>query len=78
MEPNMVRVHEVSLVYYAVRILVHMEGIAEPDDDMWPNLGALFAEQLVKIKMKPFQTAGAKMETAGSLLTPIFMNCRYR
>ena len=54
MEPNMVRVHEVSLVYYAVRILVHMEGIAEPDDDMWPNLGALFAEQLVKIKMKPF------------------------
>ena len=61
MEPNKVRVHELSLVYYAVRSMVHMEGIAEPDDDdMWPNLRALFAEHLVKLKMKPFQTAGAK------------------
>lgn len=60
MEPNKVRVHELSLVYYAVKSLVHMKGIAEPDDDdMWPNLGALFAEHLVKLKMQPFQTAGA-------------------
>ena len=42
---------------------------------MCPNLGALFAEHLVKLKMKPFQAKGAKKETFGSLLTPIFMHC---
>ena len=52
-----------------------MEDIEEPDDDTWPNLGALFAEHLVKLKMKPFQSPGAKKETVGSLLTPIFMHC---
>ena len=64
------------MVYYAVRSLVHMEDISEPDDDMWPNLRALFAEHLIKLKMKPFQTVGAKKETVGGLLTPIFMHCR--
>ncbi|KAF3548645.1 hypothetical protein DY000_02006784 [Brassica cretica] len=71
-----VRVQELSLVYYTVRSLVHMEDITEPDDEMWPNLGALFAEQLVKLKMKPFQSARAKKEMVGSLLTPIFRHCR--
>lgn len=52
MEPNKVRLHELSLVYYAVRSLVHMEDISEPEDDQWPNLGALFAEHLVKLKIK--------------------------
>ena len=31
-----------------------------------------FAEHLFNLKMKPFQTAGAK-ETVGTLLTPIFI-----
>ena len=53
-----------------------MEDITDPDDNTWPNLGALFAEHLVKLKIKSFQTAGAKKETDGSLLTPIFMHCR--
>ncbi|KAF2609707.1 hypothetical protein F2Q70_00013339 [Brassica cretica] len=52
-----------------------MEDIEEPADDTWPNLGALFSEHLVKLKMKPFQSSGTKKETAGSLLTPIFGHC---
>ena len=72
MEPSKVRVQELTLVYYAVRSLVHMEDIEEPVDDTWPNLGALFAEHLVKLKMKPFQSQRKKKETVGSLLTPIF------
>ena len=74
MEPNKVRVQELTLVYYAVRSLVHMENIAEPEDDIWPNLGAIFAEHLVKLKMKPFQSQGKKKETVRSLLTPIFIH----
>ena len=73
MEPKKVRVHELSLVYYVVRSLVHKGGIDEPKDDQWPNLGSFFAEHLFKLKMKPFQTAGAKKETVGTLLTPIFI-----
>ena len=71
MEPNKVRVHELTLAYYAVRILVHME----PADDVWPNIGAVFAEHLVKLKMKLFQSQGKKKETVGSLLTLIFIHC---
>ena len=52
-----------------------MEGIEEPDDDTWLNLRALFAEHLVKLKIKPFQTSGMKKETVKSLLTPIFRHC---
>ena len=62
------------MVYYAVRSLVHMDDIEEPEDDLWLNLGALFSEHLVKLKMKLFQAKGAKKETVGSLLTPIFMH----
>ena len=58
MEPSKVRVQDLSLVYYAVRSLVHMEDIEELENDMWPNLGALFAENLVKLKMKSFQGKG--------------------
>ena len=75
MEPSKVRVQELTLVYYAVRSLVHMEGIEEPADDAWPNLGAIFAEHLTKLKRKPFQSTGRKRETVGSLLTPIFVDC---
>ena len=75
MEPSKVRVQELTLVYYAVRSLVHMEGIEEPEDDAWPNLGAIFAEHLTKLKMKPFQSTGRKRETVGSVLTPIFFHC---
>ncbi|KAF3569109.1 hypothetical protein DY000_02016113 [Brassica cretica] len=35
-----------------------MENIEELENDMWPNLGALFAENLVKLKMKSFQGKG--------------------
>ena len=52
-----------------------MEGIEEPEDDAWPNLGAIFAEHLTKLKMKHFQSTGKKNETVGSLLTPIFVHC---
>ena len=76
MEPSTVRVQEFTLVYYVVRSLVHMEDIEEPDDDTWPNLGALFPEHLINLKMKPFQTSTTKKETVGSLLTPIFRHCR--
>ena len=72
MEPSKVRVQELTLVYHAVRSLVHMEDIDEPADDVWPNIGAVFAEHLAKLKMKPFQSKGKKKETVGSLLTPIF------
>ena len=75
MEPSKVRVQELTLVYYAVTSLVHMEGIEEPADDAWPNLGAIFAEHLTKLKMKPFQATGRKRETVGSLLTLIFVHC---
>ena len=75
MEPSKVRVQELTLVYYAVRSLVYMEDIEEPADDTWPNLGALFTEHLVKLKMKQFQLSGTKKETVGSLLTPIFRHC---
>ena len=54
MEPSKVRVQELTLVYYAVRSLVPLEGLEEPTDDEWPNLGAIFAEHLVKLKMWPF------------------------
>ncbi|KAF3548161.1 hypothetical protein DY000_02007535 [Brassica cretica] len=47
MEPSKVRVQDLTLVYYVVRSLVHMENIEEPADDAWPNL-----------KMKPFQSSG--------------------
>ena len=74
MEPSKVRVQELTLVYYAVRSLVHMEDIEEPADDVWPNIGAVFAEHLVKLKMKLFQSKGRKKETIGSLLTLIFIH----
>ena len=75
MEPSKVWVQELTIVYYDVRSLVHMEDIEEPDENTWPNLGALFVELLVKLKMKPFQASGTKKETVGSLLTPIFRHC---
>ena len=74
MEPSKVRVQELTLVYYAVRSLVHLEDIEEPTDDVWPNIGAVFAEHLVKLKMKLFQSKGRKKETIGSLLTLIFIH----
>ncbi|KAF3508082.1 hypothetical protein F2Q69_00007028 [Brassica cretica] len=52
-----------------------MEDIEEPAVDVWPIIGAVFAEHLVKLNMKPFQAHGRKKETVGSLLTPIFIQC---
>ena len=75
MEPSKVRVQELTLVYYAVRSLVPLEGMEEPVDDELPNLGAIFAEHLANLKMRPIQSSGAKKETVGSLLTPILKHC---
>ena len=52
-----------------------MEDVEEPADDVWPNIGAVFAEHLVKLKMKPFQSKGRKKEMVGCLLNPIFIHC---
>ena len=41
MEPNNVRVQELTLLYYAVQSLVPLGEISEPADDQWPNLGDL-------------------------------------
>ena len=43
MESNKVRVHELKLLYYAVRTLVSLGEISEPADDQWPRIGAVFA-----------------------------------
>ncbi|KAL0802271.1 hypothetical protein Bca101_057447 [Brassica carinata] len=51
----------------------------DPDREMpTPNLGSLFAQHLVSLKMKPFKGTGKKKETVGSLLTPIFMHLGIR
>ena len=65
MEPSNVRVQELTLVCYAVRSLVPLEEIEEPADDEWPNIGAIFSEHHVKLKMWPFQSPGAKKEIVG-------------
>ncbi|KAF3493847.1 hypothetical protein DY000_02052739 [Brassica cretica] len=68
MVPNNVRVQELTLAYYAVWSLVHMEDTKEPADDVWPNIGAVFAEYLIKLRMKPFQSKGRKKETPVEIL----------
>ena len=74
MEPNKVRVQELTLLYYTVRSLVPLGEISEPAHDLWLNLGAVFAEHLGKLKMKLIGGRGWKKETVGSLLTLIFMH----
>lgn len=54
--------------------LVDLGDLQGPADDQLPNLRAVFAEHLVKLKMKPFLGTGTKKEIGGSLLTPI---CRH-
>ena len=44
MEPNKVRVQELTLLYYAVQDLVDLSDLEGPADDQWPNLGAVCAE----------------------------------
>ena len=62
------------MFHYAVWSQVPLDEISEPADDQWPNLGAVFAEHLAKMKMKPFGGKGRKRKTVGSLLMPIFMH----
>ncbi|KAF8102849.1 hypothetical protein N665_0192s0010 [Sinapis alba] len=73
MEPNKVRVQEVTLLYYSVRDLVELDDkiFLPPVGDQRVNLGAIFAEHLATLKDKPFKGTGPKKETIGSLLTPI-------
>ena len=40
-------------------------------EDRSVNLGAVFAEYLTKLKMKPMKGTSTKRETVGSLITPI-------
>lgn len=71
-EPNKVSVHELTMLYLSLQGMVDMPDVPEPADDQWPSLGPIFSEHLVRLKKKPFQGMGAKKETVGSLLTPIF------
>lgn len=76
METNKVRIDELTLLYFAVEGLVEFPYL-DPEREMaTPNLGYIFAEQLVSLKTKPFKgtgtSKGEKKETVGSLLTPIF------
>ena len=66
MEPNKVWVQELTLLQYAVWSKVDMGEISEPAHDQWPNLGAIFAKHLVKLKMEPFGGKSRKRETVGS------------
>ena len=68
MEPIKVRVHELTLAYYTLRSLVHMEDIEVPADDVWPNIGAVFAEHLVKLKMKSFKSHEGRRRRSGACL----------
>ena len=72
MEPNKVRIHELTLLFCGVNGLVDLTHLDENNDVVTPNLGAIFAAHLVELKKKPFTGKGRKKETVGSLLTPIF------
>ena len=74
MEPKKIRVQELKMLYYTVRSLVPFGEIVEPVHDLWPNLGAVFAEHLMKLKMKPIGGRRLKKERVGSLLTLTFMH----
>ncbi|KAL0886044.1 hypothetical protein Bca101_010027 [Brassica carinata] len=78
MEPNKVRIQELTLLYGAVNGLVDLSHLDAEDGVVIPNLGAIFAEHLVGLKMKPFTGMSQKTETVGSLLTPIFMHLGIR
>ncbi|KAL0702214.1 hypothetical protein Bca4012_058336 [Brassica carinata] len=72
MEPNKVRIDQLTLLYHALDGLVLLTHLDEEGDLQTLNLGAVFAKHLVGLKMKPFKGTSAKKETIGSLLTPIF------
>ncbi|XP_056853893.1 uncharacterized protein LOC130503231 [Raphanus sativus] len=77
MEPNKVRLHDLSLLFPAVNGLVDLSHL-DTAGLVVPNLGALFAEHLISLKKKPFTGSGRKKESVGSLLTPIFELCGVR
>ena len=72
MEPNKVRIKELTLLFCVVNDVVDMVELDEDSKVNPPNLGAVFAAHLVELKKKPFTSRGKKKETVGSLLTPIF------
>ncbi|KAL0696519.1 hypothetical protein Bca4012_063699 [Brassica carinata] len=78
MEPNKVRMQELTLLYGAVNGLVYLSHLEVDDEVVTPNLGAIFAEHLVGVKIKPFTGTSQKTETVGSLLTPIFRHLGIR
>ncbi|KAL0730374.1 hypothetical protein Bca4012_026467 [Brassica carinata] len=72
MKPNKVRMQELTLLYWPVNGLVDLSQLEENGEVVQPNLGAVFSEHLVGLKMKPIKGTGRKKETVESLLTPIF------
>ncbi|CAN7120704.1 uncharacterized protein LOC103848275 [Brassica rapa] len=73
MEPNKVRIKELTLLFCTVNGMVDLVELDEDGEVSPPNLGAVFAAHLVELKKKPFTNKGKnKKETVGSLLTPIF------
>ena len=72
MEPNKVRIKELTLLFCAVNGVVDLVELDEDGEVSPPNLGAVFDAHLVELKKKPFNSKGKKKETVGSLLTPIF------
>lgn len=73
MEPNKVRIKELTLLFSAVNGVVDLVELDEDGEVSPPNLGAVFAAHMVELKKKPFTSKGKnKKETVGSLLTPIF------
>ncbi|KAF3592245.1 hypothetical protein DY000_02023832 [Brassica cretica] len=72
MEPNKVRIQELTLLFCGVNGLVNLTHLDEIDDVVTPNLRAIFSAHLVDLKKMPFMGKGQKKETVGSLPTPIF------
>lgn len=78
MEPNKVRIDELTLLFIAVNGLVDLTHLDPNAELAIPNLGSLFAQHLVGLKMKPFKGTNKKKETVRSFLTPIFMHLGIR
>ncbi|XP_010447849.1 PREDICTED: uncharacterized protein LOC104730381 [Camelina sativa] len=75
MEPGKMRVTEMVLLYFGLRDLI--AGVFPKSKlDRPVNMGAVFAHHLVSLKTKPFTGKGKKIESVGSLLTPIFRHFR--
>lgn len=78
MEPNKLRVKELTLLYYSVRDLVEIDEVQGPVDDHLVNMGAILSDHLVSLRNKPFKGTSAEKDTMGSLLTLTFRHLEIR